>query len=87
LTKKSAENLQIVEEYEGKVGKKMHSSLKIHKLSLRQEVCKNLAPFWPFFGKFGKNSAASFAGPSDFLGGPFWVLRPKFQPLGNTVEN
>jgi hypothetical protein len=30
--------LQIVEEYEGKVGKKMHSSLKIHKLSLRHEV-------------------------------------------------
>jgi hypothetical protein len=34
--KKYAENLQIVEEFEDKVGIKMHSSLKIYKYSQRQ---------------------------------------------------
>jgi hypothetical protein len=61
--KKKAENLKIVAEYEDKVRIKMHSSLKIHKISLRQELCISSAPFRPFFGKSGKNSAASFSGP------------------------
>jgi hypothetical protein len=37
VKKNNAENLQIVEEYEYKVRIKMHSSLKIHKISQRQE--------------------------------------------------
>jgi hypothetical protein len=47
-------------------------------------VLKKFGPFSALFMKIGENSAASFSSPLRFFSGPFWVLRPKFRPLGNT---
>jgi hypothetical protein len=43
-----AENLQTVEDYEDKVGIKVHSSLKIHKIITEKRVLKNFGSFQPF---------------------------------------
>jgi hypothetical protein len=47
---------------------------------------RGLQIFGPFFGKFGKNSAASFAGPSGFLAATFGVCGRNFGPLATLLR-
>ncbi len=45
---------------------------------------KNSAPFRPFLRKSSQNSAADWVLTLTFLFGPFWDMRPKNRPVGNT---
>jgi hypothetical protein len=38
------------------------------------------------YRKSEENSAANFAGCTDFLYGIFWIMQPKFQPVCKTAQ-